>query len=98
RDAAGEVDRHVRHPDSSRPPYLQAEAAVRSLRGAGKLRLLPRSDGDGRRGFAGSPLDEARGDPELVEGSRFAGAEFRDNGKSLGEKSQEEQVIRKEPP
>ena len=41
RDAAGGVDAHVRHADPARPPHLQAAAAVRQVRGARRLRLLP---------------------------------------------------------
>ena len=42
RDAAGEMDGHLRHADPARPPHLQAEAALRPMRGARRLRLLPR--------------------------------------------------------
>ena len=43
-DAAGRVDAHVGHADPARPPHLQAEAAVRQLRGHRRLRLLPPGD------------------------------------------------------
>ena len=41
--AARALDPDLGHPDSARPPDLQAEAALRSVRGSGRLRLLSRS-------------------------------------------------------
>ena len=47
RDAARAVDAHVRHADPARPPHLPAEAAVRPVRRARRLRLLPHSSSRG---------------------------------------------------
>ena len=46
------VDAHIGHPHPARPPDLQAQAAVRSVRRAGRLRVLPGARpraGPGRR-------------------------------------------------
>ena len=42
-DAAGGVDAGLRHADSARPPHLQTEAALRSVRRPRRLQLLPRA-------------------------------------------------------
>ena len=40
-DAEGEMDGDVRHADPPRPPHLQAEAAVRPMRGARRVPVFP---------------------------------------------------------
>ena len=65
--AAGALDAHLRHADPARPAHLQAEAALRAVRGAGRLCVFS----DGRRGGDRRP---ARAKPRASRGHARARA------------------------
>ena len=69
RDAAGRLDAHVRHADPARPPHLQAAPALRPVRGARRLRVLPTRRLEGRR-----RVPEAKPDRRQPQGQRRAQA------------------------
>ena len=75
--AARALDAHLGHVDSARPPHLPAQAALRPVRRAGRLRVL--RDAEGARAAAGTARacrgQRPRADP-ATDGEEMKRADF----------------------